>query len=157
MYRGFNLQFALDYDSKYYQIGKELLSDQKNQVQTNLNKFLLPNKSLNGTDIQENWFPEIDAHIFLSHSHTDTTTALILAGWLKEQFQLNTFVDSTVWGYANDLLKIIDNAYCLNPVGNTYSYEKRNYSTSHVQLMLASALNKMIDKNWNDCITLDLL
>src|SRR4051812_42196797 len=117
MYRGFNLQLKLAEDIKYYKIGKNIFADQKKYVEANLEKFLLTNKSLNGTGIQESWFPEIDAHIFLSHSHVDEKTALILAGWLNEQFQLHTFIDSSVWGYANDLLKIIDNTYCLNPSG----------------------------------------
>ena len=145
MYRGFNLKGSLTPHKFFQDIGNDLFVEQQQQVQKKLNKFLLPNNSLNGTEIQENWFPEIDAHIFLSHSHEDEETALILAGWLYRNFGLKTFIDSTVWGYSHDLLKIIDNTYCLNPGGETYSYEKRNYSTSHVHLMLAAALNKMID------------
>jgi hypothetical protein len=122
-----------------------MFETQRKDVEKKLNNFLLPNKSLSGTDIQNNWFPEIEADIFLSHSHLDKQTALILAGWLFENFKLKTFIDSSVWGYSNELLKIIDDAYCRNPSGETYSYEKRNYSTSHVHLMLSAALNKMID------------
>jgi hypothetical protein len=145
MYRGFNLKLALEYDEKLYKIGTDLFTEQRKNVQKKLDKFLLPNMSLNGSDIQKNWFPEIPADIFLSHSHKDERTALILAGWLYHQFELKTFIDSSVWGYSNELLKIIDNEYCKNSSGETYSYEKRNYSTSHVHLMLSTALNKMID------------
>jgi hypothetical protein len=61
---------------------------------------------------------------------------------------LKAFVDSNVWGFADDLLRKIDDKYCVNNGSErkSYSYEKRNYSTSHVHMMLSVALNKMIDK-----------
>ena len=146
MYRGFNLRYSLKKNEKYEEKGRKLFNEYKNVVETNLNKFLLPNKSLNGFDIQNNWFTEIDAHIFLSHSHIDEKTAFILAGWLFEKHELKTFLDSSVWGYSDKLLKIIDNNYCFDKKLGKYNYKERNYSTSHVHLMLKSALTKMIDK-----------
>src|SRR5690606_35011062 len=92
------------------------------------------------------WFPQIDADIFISHSHSDEKMAILLAGWLKETLGVYVFIDSCIWGYSNDLLRQIDNKHCLNPSGETYSYEKRNNSTSHVHMMLSTALNMMIDK-----------
>ena len=62
--------------------------------------------------MQANWFPQIKADIFISHSHKDEDLALALAGWLKVSFGLTAFIDSCVWGYANDLLKMIDYKYC---------------------------------------------
>ena len=55
---------------------------------------------------------------------------IALNGWLYESFGIKSFIDSSVWGYANDLLKLIDDAYCLNLEGTnkSYNYEKRNYS-----------------------------
>lgn len=50
-----------------------------------------------------------------------------------------------VWGYSKDLLEIIDDEYGLQTSGN-YSYQRRNYLTSHVYMMLSIALTKMIDK-----------
>lgn len=100
---------------------------------------------LDGSKMQANWFPQIKADVFISHSHKDEELAHALAGWLKEAFGLTAFIDSCVWGYANDLLKMIDEKYCLNVEGNTYNYEKRNYSTSHVHMMLSVALTQMID------------
>jgi hypothetical protein len=69
-----------------------------------------------------------------------------LAGWLHDKFGITTFIDSCIWGYSNDLLKQIDNKHCLNQSGNTYSYNKRNNSTSHVHMMLSTALIMMMDK-----------
>ena len=62
--------------------------------------------------MQANWFPQIKADIFISHSHKDKGLALALAGWLEETFGLTAFIDSCVWGYANKLLKMIDDEYC---------------------------------------------
>lgn len=55
-----------------------------------------------------------------------------------------------VWGYSDDLLRQIDNEYCVsktNPDGsiNSYNYQKRNQSTAHVHMMLNGALMKMMD------------
>ena len=68
-----------------------------------------------------------------------------LAGWLKENFGLVSFIDSTVWGYADKLLKEIDMEYCALQSGR-FNYKMRNYSTAHVHMMLSSALACMMDK-----------
>lgn len=100
---------------------------------------------LKAEDIIKEWFPEIEADIFLSHSHQDEELVISLAGWLKEKFGLVSFIDSTVWGYADKLLKEIDMEYCVLPSGR-FDYKKRNYSTAHVHMMLSSALACMMDK-----------
>ncbi len=55
-----------------------------------------------------------------------------------------------VWGYSNNLLKKLDNHFCKNTGTNTYDYDCRNRTTSHVHMMLSTALYKMIDKT--ECI-----
>jgi len=145
MYRGFNVNISNDLNESYYEIGLKIHTSSKKEVKTILDDFLLENKSLSGTKIMENWFPEIDADIFLSHSHSDEKKAIILAGILFKEFGIKTFIDSCIWGYSNNLLRQIDDDFCLNAGGETYSYTKRNYSTSHVNLMLSTALNRMID------------
>ncbi|MGL5262686.1 MAG: hypothetical protein ACRC9P_09930, partial [Bacteroides sp.] len=67
-----------------------------------------------------------------------------LAGWLKNTFGLTVFIDSCVWGHSNDLLKEIDTNYCYQSESKVYNYQKRNYSTSHVHMMLSVALTQMI-------------
>eukprot|EP01029_Cantina_marsupialis_P013240 TRINITY_DN29292_c0_g1_i1.p1 TRINITY_DN29292_c0_g1~~TRINITY_DN29292_c0_g1_i1.p1 ORF type:complete len:233 (-),score=20.57 TRINITY_DN29292_c0_g1_i1:186-809(-) len=94
--------------------------------------------------MQENWFPKVNADIFISHSHSDRDTAIILAGILKKAFNIDSFIDSCVWGYSDELLREIDNQYCLQPDGY-YNYQKRNFSTAHIHMMLSTALNMMID------------
>ena len=151
MYRGFNLilkeeDFAdKTYFKNIHEIGLGSASQQKIIIKEKLNSFVGRNGSLDGSKMQANWFPQIKADIFISHSHKDKKLALALAGWLQEAFGLTVFIDSCVWGYANDLLKMIDEKYCYQEETSTYNYQKRNYSTSHVHMMLSVALTQMID------------
>lgn len=114
-------------------------------IRENLQEYICDKDLLDGSLMSSDWFPETKADIFLSHSHADENLVVSFAGWLYKMFGLRAFIDSMVWEYSNDLLKIIDDEYCLKSSGS-YSYEKRNYSTSHVHMMLSIALTKMIDK-----------
>ncbi|NHZ33319.1 toll/interleukin-1 receptor domain-containing protein [Massilia rubra] len=96
--------------------------------------------------LEDDWFGIIQADVFISHSHADEKLALTLANGLKEKLGLTCFVDSFVWGFADELLREIDDEFCYNADKKTYSYAQRNKSTSHVHLMLCAALNKMIDR-----------
>lgn len=149
MFRGFNLNCSSLSDgfvSQYKAHGAAVISDNASRVRETLKAMAEDRTTLDGDQIRETWFPRVEADIFLSHSHRDLDAALALAGWLKEELGLTAFVDSSVWGYAPDLLKLIDNEYCRNVDGKTYDYDKRNYSTSHVHAMLSTALAMMIDK-----------
>ena len=92
------------------------------------------------------WFPQIKSQIFISHSHADERKVITLAGYLYDKFGLKSFIDSCIWHYSIDLLKEIDNRFCGNGRSGSYSYEKRNYSTSHVHMMLSISLMKMMDQ-----------
>jgi hypothetical protein len=145
MYRGFNVTLNT-YDEYFYKVGLELFKELENMTIKQLDKYVGINGVINGSELQNDWFREIDSHIFISHSHTDAKLAIALSGYLYTQHKVKCFVDSCIWGYSNNLLKEIDDKYCKNPNNNTYNYETRNFSTSHVHMMLSSALNKMIDK-----------
>lgn len=145
MYRGFKiLNFLLE--NSNLKIGEELYHAQKIKTIETIQHFISANGTLDGSKLQENWFPKVDSHIFISHSHYDKNYALALAGWLWTNFKLKSFIDSCIWGYADDLLKEIDKKYCFNPTTGGYNYENRNHSTSLVHMMLSSALSMMIDK-----------
>jgi hypothetical protein len=151
MYSGYKVNLdeinSLLSDEEYelYNLGEKVTSQNKRIVQSKLELFLLNDGSVDASSIQENWFPNIDVDVFLSHSHADEGRVIMLAGLLSKYFNLSSFIDSCVWGYSNNLLREIDNTYC-RPVGSKYySYEDRNYSTSHVHMMLSTALMMMID------------
>jgi hypothetical protein len=145
MFRGYNLKVnKLEFED-YLSTGRALYVVQKNNVKKELKKFLSTDGIIDASKLQENWFPQVEADVFISHSHDNEDLAVALSGWLFHNFRIRSFVDSCIWDYANDLLKEIDDEYCTNGKGS-YSYESRNYSTSHVHMMLSTALSKMIDK-----------
>lgn len=146
MYKGFNLDLNDDY-SAYRSVGIELYEKTSSRVKNTLAAFKNTDGSLNGSKLRADWFPVEEVDIFISHSHADKQTAINLAGLFKREFNLTSFIDSCVWGHADHLLKLIDNKYCKRD-GNAelYAYDKRNYSTAHVHMMLTTALASMMDK-----------
>jgi hypothetical protein len=147
MFVGFNIKgLDADFLSGYIEAGESIFNQQKKYIKKELDSFILYDGSIDGGELQQDWFPEVEADVFLSHSHGDEKLIMAFAGMLQEELGLTTFIDSCVWGYAGDLLKKIDDKYCKNEKGDTYDYGKRNFSTSHVHMMLSNALTKMMDK-----------
>lgn len=157
MYTGFNLQIdknagifgdLLDYEI-FQKLGKEHLNSQKNNYERKL-KAHVKQKEINGTSIQDEWFPQVKTDIFISHSHNDEELACALAGWLYKKFGLTCFIDSNVWGYANDLLEELNSNLSNKRMDKdgSYIYEHQscNRVSQHVNMMLSVALQKMIDK-----------
>lgn len=146
MYKGFNLKTNKQF-SEYGKYMEEYYSNLKSDVENNLEKFVCKNGNLDGDKIINDWFPEVKTQVFISHSHSDEELAKNFSGWLKYNFNIDSFIDSCVWGYANDLLKQIDEKYSLfDGESAHYDYNKRNYSTSHVHMMLSTALMNMMDR-----------
>ncbi|GFD93126.1 hypothetical protein KUL156_43060 [Alteromonas sp. KUL156] len=137
-----NLKFDLSDTVK----GKAITSNYKNGVSEVIKAKFKDYKYIDGTEIQEEWFPQVKSDIFLSHSHKDIEKAKKFAGWAKNKLNLDVFIDYNIWGNINDLLKQIDDTYCYNKTTKTYSYSKRNLTTSHVHMMLINALSDMIDR-----------
>lgn len=148
MYRGFNLKLEINKNSFYWtchSMGVAMHEKNLAKIRPYLKGFIQRDKRLNGGAIQEAWFPQIKVDVFISHSHNNLELALFLAGWLQKEFKINAFIDACVWGHASELLWEIDSAHCM--IGaNSFSYELRNHSTSHVHMMLSTALNMMMDK-----------
>lgn len=130
---------------RYLRNGKERYENGKHIVKSKLDGFIRNDGVIEGGLLAKEWFPEIEAHVFLSHSHADQDLAIAFSQYLYESFGLEVFIDSCIWGYANDLLKNLDDARCYQKDSNTYNYDLRNYTTSFVHMLLAVALTKMID------------
>ncbi len=129
----------------YYQrYGHVLYSKHKDTVKTRLESYLSVNGVLDAEKIEKDWFPNIPVQVFFSHSHLDEQLVVNLAGFLHKCYGIESFIDSTVWGYSNNLLKQIDEKYCRDGV-DSYNYDMRNQSTAHVHMLLQGALAKMID------------
>lgn len=157
MFSGFNLKldgrfaaeaFEGDYN-KYKKIGEEHLKPDINRFNSRL-KDLINRKTINGSQLQEYCFPNVEADIFISHLHKDRDLANALAGWINEKFGLKVFVDSNVWGYSDELLDEINSQYSNKRTNgrNIYLYDHKSCckASEHVNTMLCVALHKMIDK-----------
>lgn len=150
MFTGFNMQLNApekeslhDYEAE----GEKLFQTQQKQICKTLNEYVNPDGSLSATEIESDWFEHINVNVFLSHSHADEKAVKALAAFLRKHYGIECFIDSCVWGYAEDLLKEIDEKYCKfqKEDGSCwYDYDKRNQSTSHVHMLLNGALAKMI-------------
>ena len=138
------------YFNPHLESGRRIYDETTKRTQKCLREFILENGHIDGTALRDHWFNIIDADIFLSHSHKDIEKVKGFAGWLYDRFKLTSFIDSCVWGYCDDLLKEIDNTYCWQPKSETYNYNLRNYTTTHVHTMLSSALTEMIDRS--ECV-----
>lgn len=97
------------------------------------------------------WFPKVNSHVFISHSHVDKNKAISLANFLYEKFGIRSFIDSEVWGYLDNALLALNKEYNQIPdQENTYYYESCNKLASNLNLILSSALINMIDSA--DCM-----
>ena len=157
MYTGFNLRIDKNASifegpnnyKRLQEIGENHLNDQKMVYENNLKNYV-KQKEIDGTEIQNEWFPQINADIFISHSHNDKDLACALAGWINENFKLKCFIDSNVWGYSEELLdemngNLSNKRKDVNG-GYLYDHESCNQVSQHVNAMLSIALQKMIDK-----------
>ena len=98
----------------YYESGLRHLSSHKSTLTAKLDQFIDYKTGLiDGEKLEKEWFKEIRADIFLSHSHADEKLAIALAGWLSTEMGLNAFVDSCVWGFAMiSWIKLIIDLIC---------------------------------------------
>ena len=83
MFAKFNLKLTENQISKEYGkdgIGqKDMLEEKVHQV---IDRYLLREDSLDAAAIEEDWFPEINAHVFLSHSHKDEKAVINQECWV---------------------------------------------------------------------------
>lgn len=130
--------------------GSMLYENHKKKVEESLSAFISPEGIINGSELRENWFSIDKTDVFISHSHKDINRVKALAGWLYDTFNLTSFIDSCAWGYCDDLLRIIDDKYCYQKNKGTYDYNLRNYTTSHVHMMLSTALTETMNRS--ECV-----
>lgn len=119
----------------------------KDRIAIRLEEYLLNGSNLlDAAKIQQSVFPETDIDVFISHSHSDEDQAIRIA-LSMEAIGLKPFVDSCVWGYADELLQKIDDKFCVPPGWEHYSYGLRNRTTTNVHLILNAALQQMIHRS----------
>lgn len=143
-YSQINSSFYNQVINQHLERGKAIYESHVKEVKDCLAKYITKDGVINATALKDHWFSISKKDVFISHSHNDISKVKAFAGWLYDSFGLEAFIDSCSWGYCDDLLKSIDDEYCYKPKTNTYDYDMRNYTTSHVHMMLSTALTEMI-------------
>lgn len=153
MYKGFNLQIDSHlFESNFLNNAKHIHEDIIKQnlrnsriVHKRVDELLLDDGSISAKDIIDDWFKSQSYDIFLSHSHADKDLAMYLAVWLKYHLNLDTFIDSIVWGNFTDLAQELNRKYSRNLNKSTYDYDKAQNVFTHVNALLNTSLTNMID------------
>lgn len=137
MFSGFKLEdIKIDFTPSLITIYNRM--QKKATIEEKLKKYIVGD-FVNATKVQNDWFPQVKANVFLSHSHADIESVTLLADFLEEKFGLNCFIDSYVWGYFNNLINLLLE-------GEELTIENVSYVSSNVHMMLSMALNNMIDR-----------
>ena len=155
MYQGFELKLSNSeltsvvsecgsYSGSLLEIGERSYRSFKRETMLKIASYSGDcNSAINGNEIEEKWFPKVQRHVFISHSHADEKLALILAGALKKQMGLDAFIDSAVWGFRDDLIKkLYGGVYG----GAIYGVDTEKYLAvaAHVDCMLNKSLLEMM-------------
>lgn len=128
-----------------------LYDEMTKKLKSNLTEAIIKRTLIDGTRLQEEWFPQDIGHfdVFISHSHRDLKLVKCFSYWLNKNLGLRCFVDSVFWKYSEKLLEKIDYEYSryYDKVARKYMYyySKRNVTTSNVHCMLTMALMKMME------------
>jgi len=85
MVTGYNLKIEMDNCKfqEYAEIGETHLKLQKSRAEELLKKYI-NNGIADGTQIEKDWFPQIEADVFILYSHKDETLAKELISRLVE-------------------------------------------------------------------------
>lgn len=78
MYRGFNIE-NISFKDEIDLVHQYESTIPNIDINEDLMNFLDDDFVFDGSAIQEDWFPQINADIFISHSHRDEKTAKVLA------------------------------------------------------------------------------
>lgn len=151
MYRGFsldvneaNIDGLLPEYRRHLYSPKFVNSDRTQNIWDALTKNVVLEHSIGVDKLQSDWFPTIKSDVFLSHSHKDIELAKKIA-YLLRKVKLNTFIDSEVWRYSDDLVNQIEEKYYSRV--DSFTHDR---IVAHVNIMLASALTKML--NNTECV-----
>lgn len=151
MYRGFQLDLGKDDFKDISTLECENIEIEwcefnelnREKVKKAIYECFLSDGSIDGSKMKENWFPQIQADIFISHSHQDKALACGLSKWMYLTFDLKVFIDSDIWGYYKDLKDKMLNYYRDSTTEKCDELE--DFVSAHVHMMLSVALNQMID------------
>ena len=103
MYMKFKVDVTDDKDiiGNYYECGQENnFTEYKKKIKEKLDSCINYQKNyIDGNKLEKILFKEIEADVFISHSHIDKNLAIAISEWLYKEMGLTAFVDSCVWDY----------------------------------------------------------
>ena len=143
MDRGYVLRFDEGYNIDEGAISSSLDSNQSRVIE--LADYIVDSVVIDAKKVIDLLFPEVDADVFISHSHKDVNLAAQLALDISDKKGMGVLVDYCVWGSSAQLLKIINDRFCKVRGSTYYDYEKVMRTSEHVNVILTSALQRMID------------
>ena len=72
MFAGFNVVVnSKEKFYSFYESGLSIYNKHKRGITDSLENYINPDGALSEKNIENDWFPKIDAHVFISHSHND--------------------------------------------------------------------------------------
>lgn len=116
----------------------------KNDISTILKKYVI-NGKLDANGLKDEYFSTFNADVFISHSHDDKALAEKFASFLQNEFGLKCFLDSQVWGSADELIKLLDKDVRANNDGELFEKDMM-LTTGHVHSMLMTSIFTAIKK-----------
>lgn len=140
MYRGFRIKALNAKGIVSHEEAKASQEKKGCQIYNKLKTYVLDDGIIDASRIQNDWFPLVDANVFISHSHADIKEVTLFAGLLEKWFGLKPFIDFYVWGHYQNILKLL-----LSKNQNA-DWKTISYLSSNIHLMLSTALSMMIDK-----------
>lgn len=150
MLRAYKITTKIDGDSLYFYNygyeGEKIYENNKNSLEKVIKNSKLKNGNIDAEILRQLMFPEIEADVFISHSHNDFSEACKLAGYLNKKLNKRVFIDSVFWNNIYDLGYELNSKYSKMSDGY-FSYEKHEYMTSRLYILLITALSNMINKS----------
>lgn len=127
--------------------GRELLIECKRNIQQSIDLFFdSETKIFDANAIENNWFPQIECDIFISHSHKDINKVLSFVGWLYDCFGIKAFIDSIIWENVNILAEKLEQKYFAEDIECLMEpKEITEKAFTNSRIILNSAIEKMID------------
>lgn len=148
MKSGIEILKQLYFRKTHTQLGKLNGYFISNKIKAKLSELIIQENGLiDGDKLKKQIFPTdfINPYnVFISHSHNDIEEAKYLAKFFCEA-GFKAFLDSYVWGSADNLIKAINDKYCKNNKGG-YKYKDVLFVTSHVHSILSMAIMETISQ-----------
>lgn len=144
MEQGINLKLTKEFFKEkfddYCETGKNIHNVTKEKVLEKLFKFDYRDIPFKSEEFINSFFPIIEADVFISYAHIDSDLAMALAGWLKKEFNITTFVDECLWAFGPEILEKYDKSLIVDSWLDMYSF------ISNFNIITTQSLSNMIDK-----------